>query len=375
MTRKIDPATRCLKVSAWPISDQHAWANANRAGTLLRPGQPVSKWSATTRQTMIESYGRWLNWLQRHGSLDPAGEAAQQVLPENVLAYVEDLSAINASSTVVNRIRCLFFMCAVLAPGRDREWLRSIWYNLQRRSVPARDKRARLVEAPELLVYGFELMADAGKASNKTLFERAVQYRDGLLLAFLVARPLRLRNLSAMELGRHLVRTGDDYWILFVAEETKNHRCLELPFPAGLRVHLERYLSHYRPLLFPLNRGSRKPVLRDPGECHSLWVSIQGTPMDARTIYGRVTALTKAKFGRSINPHLVRDAAATAIATYDPQHVGIAMPVLGHSSTKTSQRYYDQSRTIEAMRRHHHYVDELSRSSPDRGPNPSSNDE
>jgi integrase len=83
--------------------------------------------------------------------------------------------------------------------------------------------------------------------------------------------------------------------------------------------------------------------------------------MHARTIYARIVALTNARFGRPIHPHLFRDAAATAIATYDPKHIGVAMPVLGHSSPKTSQRYYDQSRTIEAMRLHHRYVEEIAR--------------
>ncbi len=53
---------------------------------------------------------------------------------------------------------------------------------------------------------------------------------------------------------------------------------------------------------------------------------------------------------RPINPHLFRDCAATSIAIDDPVHVGIAARVLGHRTGSTTERFYNQARSIEASR-------------------------
>ena len=40
-----------------------------------------------------------------------------------------------------------------------------------------------------------------------------MQFRDGLIVALLAARPLRLRNLAGLELDRTLMRRGEAWWI------------------------------------------------------------------------------------------------------------------------------------------------------------------
>lgn len=83
--------------------------------------------------------------------------------------------------------------------------------------------------------------------------------------------------------------------------------------------------------------------------------------MAATTIYGRIVALTRAKFGHAVTPHLFRDSAATSVATEDPEHVYITKSILGHSSLKTSQRYYNHARSLEAVRRHQEGIMRLRR--------------
>jgi integrase len=52
--------------------------------------------------------------------------------------------------------------------------------------------------------------------------------------------------------------------------------------------------------------------------------------------------------GQPINPHLFRDCAATSVAIDDPAHIGIASRLLGHRTGSTSERYYNQARSVEA---------------------------
>ena len=83
------------------------------------------------------------------------------------------------------------------------------------------------------------------------------------MIAFLALRPLRLRNFTALTLGDSLQRQGNCWWIVLAAEDTKNRRPLELPFPDPLVPALEHYLAQVRPWLLGspgppgrLDRGS-----------------------------------------------------------------------------------------------------------------------
>jgi integrase len=59
--------------------------------------------------------------------------------------------------------------------------------------------------------------------------------------------------------------------------------------------------------------------------------------------------------GRSIRTWF-RDCAATSIAIEDPKHVRIASQILGHRSTATTERYYNQARAIDAARRYQDFL-------------------
>jgi integrase/recombinase XerD len=47
---------------------------------------------------------------------------------------------------------------------------------------------------------------------------------------------------------------------------------------------------------------------------------------------------------------LFRDCAATSVAIHDPAHIGIASPLLGHRTETTTERFYNQARSVEASR-------------------------
>ena len=72
--------------------------------------------------------------------------------------------------------------------------------------------------------------------------------------------------------------------------------------------------------------------------------------MTEMAIYDRIRAHTQKTFGRAINPHLFRDAAATTLAIADPEHVRVAAPLLGHRTFMTTERYYQQAQAFDAHR-------------------------
>jgi hypothetical protein len=65
-------------------------------------------------------------------------------------------------------------------------------------------------------------------------------------------------------------------------------------------------------------------------------------------ISDRIVRHTRDAFGKPMNPHLFRDAAATTFAVADPDHVRVAAPLLGHRNFATTERYYQQAQTLQA---------------------------
>jgi hypothetical protein len=59
-----------------------------------------------------------------------------------------------------------------------------------------------------------------------------------------------VKNFTALELGRHLVRIEDGWLITIPADETKTRQPISFELPEPLVPWFERYLSEVRPL-FP----------------------------------------------------------------------------------------------------------------------------
>ena len=341
MTTKLQSGKRrCRPINQWPQRDRQCWQAALQAGDLLEQGGCRAEHSRYSNRAMEKGYGRWLAWLDSRGLLDDRVPPADRITPDRVKAYAELLEGENASGTVIARLIELKITAAIMDPGRDWSWIYRMASVIRARHKPARPKRHRLVPIEELFGLGLDLMA---RAETETTPLRGFKaYRDGLMIALLANRPLRLRNLTSLLLGRTLVRRGEVWWIQIPAAETKTKAPIDLPWPEVLAPQLDIYLAHYRSAIV---------ALRGTGTASdALWLSMYGPPMNDNGIYTRIVARTREGLGQPVNPHLFRDSAATSIAINDPAHIGIASRLLGHRSGSTTERYYNQARSVEASR-------------------------
>jgi integrase/recombinase XerD len=337
---------RCKPIEQWPQRDQQGWQAALQAGDLLEEGGCRAGHSRFSNRAMVKGYGRWLAWLDARGLLDDQAVPGDRITPDRVRTYVADLEAENASGTVIARLIELKIMATIMAPARDWSWIYRRASLIRARHKPARPKRHRFVHIERLLNLGLDLMAEANKETTR--LRRFKTYRDGLMIAVLACRPLRLRNLTGLILGRTLVQRSEVWWIQIPAAETKTKNAIELPWPDILVPHLETYLADHR---------SAIAALRGTGTASdALWLSMHGLPMNANAIYIRIVSRTREGLGQAINPHLFRDCAATSIAIDDPAHVGIASRLLGHRTGSTTERYYNQARGVEASRLMQNYL-------------------
>jgi integrase/recombinase XerD len=313
---------RCLPLAAWPERDRLGWEAGTRRAVLFEQKGAGADWSLHSRAKTARGYGHWLHWLMQKDQLDPTLTPGARVTKPLIADYVATLSATCAPYTVVCRLQELYDALRVLAPDMGWQWLAELWKRLRRRAEPVRNKRARLRPARDLVDLGRGMMKSAELANGWSRRRRAVQYRDGLMIAVGAYRPLRPTNFVSIVLGVHLVQQRGGWWLKFPASEMKARGPYEVTFPRALIPELEHYLAVHRPVLLTGESGHLNPGT------DALWVSEIGTMLEKGALATRIRKHTKAAFGASLPPHWFRDSAATSIAVENPRHVCDAHHVL-----------------------------------------------
>ncbi len=355
------PRRACLKLADWPEADRGRWHAALQPVDPLDPliveGGERSNHADVSNRKAEKGYGRYLTFLIGQGCLDVGERPADRITQERVAAYVQELvSQDSASQTILARLQELGEVAVVFDRDRDWTFIKRMASQVRARHRPVRDKRSRVVQTDELLALGIQLMAEA--SSETTDHHSAILYRDGLLIALLALRPMRRKNITSLQLGRHLRRIQAGWWISFDAAEMKTRVPFEAPFPDYLVPFLHTYLELYRPLLAA--RCGRWAA--EVGG--ALWVTQDGSPMTQQSVYDRVCHHTLEWLGKLINPHLFRDCAATTIAIHDPEQVRAASALLGHGSPATTERHYQHAKSLEAHRLYTKSVNELRQEQP-----------
>jgi integrase len=291
-----------------------------------------------------------LRFLRDQGCLQE-GLTVEQLLTETCLRdYIAALRRRTAPLTVVTQIALLSSAIAAMAPAADRTLLKLAINRLKPMARRTRNKDSRVVSPVILLQLGQTLMANwqARRAHDPRL--NAMDYRDGLMIAFLALCPVRLENLAQMLIGKHLSFEGELVRVVFAAHETKGGRLLEFDWPHGLRPALEFYLSRVHPMLYD------RPQIGGP-----LWPSLQirKRQMGACGIYTRITQVTMKHLGRRINPHMFRDAAATFISEMTPERALLAAGVLQHSNLQITKDHYVRGQQHQMLHRYQFAIDDI----------------
>jgi len=347
-TRQLDPSRRCLTPQDWPTEDQRRWSNACQKGGVLDDGGMAAHWAPATCVGVAKAYGRFINFLESTAQLHSACPPAERITPDRIAAFVHLLESQVSPVSVWSLVSHLCMGVKVMFPEPDWQWLQQVVNRLhQRASIAKRD--IRVLPARKLWKAGIKLMDQAHMAHSLPLLLKASRYRDGLMLALQSARPLRLKNLAALDVERHLKRVGDTYSLVFDGSEMKNRSPFEISVPAALTPRMDRYLAIYRPALA---KGSRSSAL---------WITKQGRAMRPFSVHQRISRITRRLFGSSMSVHRFRHASATAIAIERPEKVRMAMSLLGHRQFSTTDRYYIAGQSLEASRSHNSLIDGLRR--------------
>jgi integrase/recombinase XerD len=116
----------------------------------------------------------------------------------------------------------------------------------------------------------------------------------------------------------------------------KDRKARSIVLTQRLTEPLQQYLGEYRPVLLG-NHASQY-----------LWIGANGRPLSKENMAGRLRKVTRDLLGVSLTPHAFRHVAATSVAEYDPEHVGIIRDILGHATLDMAGRYYNRARQVDA---------------------------
>jgi integrase/recombinase XerD len=328
-----------LPFGQWPAADQRLWLRAMVGDDDPFCAAPGARLAPSTRQKYMFAWRRFLGFLAISEPSALAADPAERLTIERVRSYVSHLAETNVPQSVAIQVDALYQTARMLMQHHDWTWLKAVKARLYA-AAPARGRAGPVITSVQLLDVGQQLMDESKPTPGIPIrMADAIRYRDGLMIALVAFILLRRKNLAALEIGRHLIREGDGWFVIVPRTETKkNSSSVEVAIPELLVPYLATYLEIIRP------RMLRRPT------CNALWVSPCGGALRYSAIWPIFIRHTARRLGIRIAPHDGRDAAATTWAIAAPDQIGVARDLLGHSDLRTTTRHYNRARGIEASR-------------------------
>jgi integrase/recombinase XerD len=320
-----------LPFREWPNDDRHRWEAVFKPGDLFDDTNRGAHLAPSTREALRVSYARYLRFIaeHHHGLLERPPEV--RLNRELIAEYVSRLRRTNQESSVVTTLRHLRLALRLICPDVDWAWLLTITKRIAA-AAPRRARKHPTVTSERLYLLGIELIDRAvatGCKDGEISKLAAMEYRDGLLIALLALFLPRRRTVTAIQIGKQLVRAGELWALEIPPEDTKNKQALDFSISADMSRRIDVFLQDFRVHLPGADRHN------------GLWASNKRRPMSHSAIYDAVRRRTKKAFGFAVNLHQFRHAAGCFWSIQDPVNVRGVKDLLGHASfEKTTEKHY-----------------------------------
>ena len=253
-----------LPYAQWPAADRLLWERAMGSDDDPFADAAGARLAKASQHDYLFAWRRFLGFLAIHEPTALELAPAERLTIERVRPFVAHLAETNIPRSVAGQVDAVYKAARVMMPERDWTWLKAVKARLYRGGARAAPT-GPVITSVQLLDLGQQLMDESKPAPGTPISKHdALRYRDGLMIALLAFIPLRRKNLAALEIGRHLVREGDSWFVIIPREETKTGTPIEFPVPELLEPYLAIYLDIVRP------RMLRRPA------CAALWMNSKG---------------------------------------------------------------------------------------------------
>lgn len=176
--------------------------------------------------------------------------------------------------------------------------------------------------------------------------QKAVLAQMAAAIALLEATPIRIANVCAIDIHRHLKPQRKEVHLVISESETKNRHPVDFNIPEYALNILRWYIAEYRPhlmreptdALFPGRNGKHKTA-------HTLGVQIKDTVFEFT--------------GHTFNVHLFRHFAGKVFLDQQPGNYEVVRQVLGHKRLDTTTSFYSGAEARQASAMFNGVVDTL----------------
>ncbi len=330
------PIPLVLLYQDWPQADKIAWEALFAEGDIFDGTGPCANWSEGSRTKRRQSYGYWLSWVTRHQLALLDKSPTDRITKNAVRGYLEEAEIRVNAMTLKNMICDLYVLAKGMEPSGDWDWLNKLSNRLvhlaDRKNLP----KPIAISAADILNKSLQRLEDVDDDPSLSDLKRAIHFRAGLMIAFLISRPVRRRTLLALTTDQHLRKTSDGYEVHLSADDTKDKKARWFPLPKVLVQPIVSYLDIHRPALL----GHKSS--------NALWISQYGDPITPDGLSRELPKVVKRLLGIELRTHKFRHIAATSIAETDPEHVNIIRDILGHATLDMSQKHYNRATGLSA---------------------------
>jgi integrase len=192
----------------------------------------------------------------------------------------------------------------------------------------------------DLLFTPYQIMAEIKKKKVIAVHD-AIQMMAAVGIELLLTTMIRSKNLADINLQTHFwpkQPTPAGAWSLLVGpSDVKNRKPLRFALAKPTVRLIDFYLMNCRPLL--LKKSSDMLFLRANGEP-------KGRTMTANLI----TRTIRRRLDLDVNVHLFRHIGTMLYLDAHPGHFGVPQVMLGHTSDRTTRKFYAHLQTTQAIR-------------------------
>ncbi|ADP72386.1 integrase family protein [Rhodomicrobium vannielii ATCC 17100] len=243
--------------------------------------------------------------------------------------FVAQQAALAILRKLANKVRNR--QCSMVKKNRTR---------LAALSTPAAGRRFRTLH--------LEVARRYAKIANPTVGQ-ALDMQMAAMHMLLLHVPLRIANLSTMDLDRHTTRPAGGkpgpWRIAFEPSEMKNGRPYDALLSEEATAFLVDYLARFHPLIAKGRGATVFPSSRT------------GKPKSTVSLSKQYSGFLARELGLQVNPHLLRHYAGMAWLDAMPgEYQGLAK-LLGHASTRTTEAFYTGAEAKTAQSRWQHLLE------------------
>lgn len=352
---------RAIKVEQWPAAHQQAWKIATTPGSVFDKKTATLRRREPTNKLTRETYGIFLSYLLAKGADIETTTPRECLTKENVKDFLCEIDVINSSYTISIRCQQLYSAARIMEPDLDWTWLLNAYKKKRSAARPSRNKSENLQSLEDILHLGRRLMRLAQAADEETPthsqrmtpLQRALCFRDGLMIFLMAQRPLRISNFHQIRINTNLIIRPTSMVLAFGGADMKSKRPLECVLSEECAAAIKTYLKTHRDILLRASTKA-KHITTD-----ALWISRDGTELKIGPLYIAIKKRTGLAFSRHMWPHLFRDAVATLVTTKAPHLANKIPDLLGHNSVAIFEKHYDHAPMSNFSLKHAQWIEKL----------------